>query len=94
MPTYDYHCPKCPRSEAWFEERHRSFGDVTWPCPICGTTAKRAELYDSQYTRTESGGMQGRMGKAGDLSEQAERMARNSDTIRKETGHKSGMGLR
>jgi putative FmdB family regulatory protein len=91
MPTYDFKCLKC---NDWFEERHCSFEDVFRPCPVCGTNSKRAELYDSQYTRTESGGMQGRMGKAGTLSEDAERFARNSDTIRKETGHLSGMGLR
>ena len=91
MPIYNYYCQKC---SDWFDEMHRSVEDATWPCPVCGTNAKRAELYAEQYTRTDSAGMQGRMGKAGDLSEQAERFARNSDTIRKETGHHSGMGLR
>jgi putative FmdB family regulatory protein len=91
MPTYDYYCPKC---KEWFEKMNRSFDEASYPCPLCGTNAKRAEVYEEQYTRTESGGMQGRMGKAGTLSEGAERMARHSDTILKETGRRSGMGLR
>jgi len=38
--------------------------------------------------------MQGRMGRAGTISEGAERFGRNSNTIKKETGHESGLGLR
>ena len=94
MPTYDFCCSKCKGSNKWFDKRDCSFDLDSWPCPVCGTNAKRAELYEEQYTRTDSAGMQGRMGKAGTLSEQAERFARNSDTIRKETGNRSGMGLR
>jgi putative FmdB family regulatory protein len=89
MPLYDYHCPKC----RWFEAR-RGVEDYFTPCPQCGTSAKREAVYAEQYTRTESGGMQGRMGKAGDLSEGAERIARNSMAIEKETGRKSGPVLR
>ena len=89
MPLYDYKCPAC----GYFEAR-RGLEDALIPCPQCGETAKREAVYAEQYTRTDSAGMQGRMGKAGDLSESAERFARNSDTIRKETGHRSGMGLR
>ena len=89
MPRYDYKCPQC----GYFEAR-RGVEDSFTPCPQCGEPAKREAIYTEQYTRTDSAGMQGRMGKAGDLSEQAERYARNSDTIRKETGRRSGMGLR
>jgi hypothetical protein len=38
--------------------------------------------------------MQGRMGKAGTIPESVERYARNSATIEKETGNKSGLKLR
>ena len=89
MPTYIYHC-QCGESI----EARRGLEDYFIPCDLCGGTAHRQSVYTDQYTRTDSGGMQGKMGKAGTLSEQAERYARNSDTIRKETGRRSGLGLR
>ena len=89
MPLYDYVCALGHTTEA-----RRGIDVTVIRCSLCGGTAHRQAIYTDQYTRTDSGGMQGKMGKAGTLSEQAERYARNSDTIRKETGRRSGLGLR
>jgi len=85
MPLYEYSCSLGHTTEA-----RRGYEDVKIECPLCGDMA----VYADQYTRTDSGGMQGRMGRAGTLSEGAERFGRNSNTIKKETGHESGLGLR
>ncbi len=89
MPIYDYRCECGEVTEA-----RRGLEDYFIPCPLCGDTAKRVPIYEEQYTRTDSGGMQGRMGKAGTIPESVERYARNSATIEKETGNKSGLKLR
>jgi putative FmdB family regulatory protein len=89
MPTYDYRC-KCGE----ITEARRGVEVSSLPCPLCGGTAHRVPVYEEQYTRTDSGGMQGRMGKAGTIPESVERYARNSATIEKETGNKSGLKLR
>ena len=89
MPTYDYRC-KCGE----VTEARRGLEDYFIPCASCGETAHRVPVYQEQYTRTDSGGMQGRMGKAGTIPESVERYARNSATIEKETGNKSGLKLR
>ena len=89
MPLYIYVCRLGHETE-----QRRGLEESSIPCPRCNATAPRQAVYVEQYTRTDSGGMQGRMGKAGALSEGAERLARNSMTIAKETGQKSGPVLR
>ena len=89
MPLYDYRCPNRHTTEA-----RGGLEESSTPCASCGEPAQRQAVYVDQYTRTDSGGMQGRMGKAGTLAEGAERLARNSMTIEKETGQKSGPVLR
>ena len=63
-------------------------------CPYCSEQAYRVAVYPDQYAFTESGARGGRMGRAGKLPEHLERSARNSETIKKETGVESGFGLR
>ena len=65
------------------------------PCPACGESAHRLPVYQEQYVFTESGGRSGKMGRAGSqvVSAAAESVARNSATIEKETGVKSGPRL-
>ena len=89
MPLYDWNCPNGHTTEArgGYEESSR-------PCEVCGVAAYRASCYVDQYTRTETGGRGGRLGSSKKLSEGEERYARNTDTIKKETGFKSGVGLR
>ncbi len=89
MPRYDYQCSNGHTTEA-----RRGMNVTSISCPLCGGTAHRVPVYEEQYTRTDSGGMQGRMGKAGTIPESVERYARNSATIEKETGNKSGLKLR
>ena len=89
MPVYDYSC-----GDGHTVERREGYETVSINCPYCGQPSYRRAVYREQYTRTESGGMQGKMGRAGTLSEGAERFGRNSNTIKKETGVKSGLGLR
>lgn len=90
MPLYNYWCSSCDE----LTEERRGYEDYLISCSLCGGTAHRQAVYESQYTRTDSGGMQGRMGKAGTIPESVERYARNSATIEKETGDKSGLKLR
>lgn len=89
MPLYIYVCRLGHETE-----QRRGLEESSIPCPRCGDTAPRQAVYVEQYTRTDSGGMQGRMGKAGTISEGMERYARNSMTIEKETGNQSGLKLR
>ena len=89
MPIYLYSC-----RYGHTNQQRRGLDDNSISCPDCGEMAFRHEVYTDQYTRTESGGMQGRMGKSGTISEDAERFGRNSLTIKKETGADSGLGLR
>ena len=89
MPIYDYRCSLGHTTEA-----RRGVEVSSLPCPLCGGSAHRVPVYESQYTRTESGGMQGKMGRVDNLSEGAERVARNSEAIEKTTGKKSGPRLR
>jgi hypothetical protein len=90
VPRYNYWCSSCDE----LTEERRGYEDYLIPCSLCGGTAHRQAVYESQYTRTESGGMQGRMGRVDNLSEGQERVARNSEMIEKETGQKSGPRLR
>ena len=90
IPIYDYSCACGEVTEKLWQRVE----DSSILCPACGHSARRVEVYESQYTRTDSGGMQGRMGKAGTIPEGVERYARNSATIEKETGNKSGLKLR
>ena len=89
MPLYDFSCLNGHTVEArgGYEESSR-------PCEFCGETAYRHAAYLDQYTRTETGGRGGRLGSSKKLTEGEERYARNTDTIKKETGFKSGVGLR
>ncbi len=89
MALYDYACSLGHTTEA-----RRGMDVTVISCPFCGDIAPRQAVYAEQYTRTDSGGMQGRMGKAGTIPESVERYARNSATIEKETGNKSGLKLR
>ena len=89
MPTYIYVCRLGHETQ-----QRRGLEESSISCPFCGDTAPRQAVYAEQYTRTDSGGMQGRMGKAGTIPESVERHARNSATIEKETGNKSGLKLR
>lgn len=89
MPLYDFTCG-CGHTV----ESRQGYEDSTIACPVCGGMAYREACYLEQYTRTDSGGMQGRMGKAGTIPESIERYARNSATIERETGNKSGLKLR
>jgi len=89
MPLYDWSCRNGHTVEGrgGYEESSR-------PCGYCGETAYRHACYEEQYTRTETGGRGGRLGSSKKLTEGEERYARNTDTILKETGVKSGVGLR
>ena len=89
MPLYDFLC-ECGE----ITEKRQGYDVAVIPCPLCGGSAKRQAVYLEQYTRTESGGMQGKMGSSHKLAEGAERVARNSVAIEKETGQKSGPRLR
>jgi len=91
MPFYDYSCRLGHTTES-----RESYETAKIKCPDCGDTAYRLAVYQSQYTRTESGGMSGGMGRPRSevVSSAAERVARNSRTIKKETGIESGPVLR
>ena len=89
MPLYDYSC----RAGHTTEQRG-NYDTVVIRCPVCRRNAYRHAAYEEQYTRTESGGRSGRLGSSVKLTEGQERNARHSDTILKETGAKSGIGLR
>lgn len=89
MPLYDYTCRL-----GHTEEARGGYEESSRPCGLCGEAAFRHAAYEEQYTRTETGGRGGRLGSSKKLTEGEERYARNSDTIKKETGFKSGVGLR
>jgi len=88
MPLYEYVCRL-----GHMTERRAGYDDSSILC-FCADLAFRVPAYPDQYVFTESGGRGGRLSRAGKLSEGQERYARNSDTILKETGFKSGAGLR
>lgn len=89
MPLYEYVCPHGHMTEARgrLEESSRV-------CSLCPETAHRVPAYEDQYVFTESGGRGGKLGRSQKLTEGQERYARNSNTILKETGVKSGVGLK
>ena len=89
MPLYSYTC-----SLGHTTDLRAGLDQMKIACPYCPERAYRHACYPDQYVFTESGGRGGRLGRAGKLTESQERYARNSNTIEKETGIKSGIGLR
>lgn len=53
MATYLYHCTYCKDT---FEEMWRAPDDCIWPCPVCGTAAKRVACSGVPAIRGETVG--------------------------------------